>query len=1231
MLGKDVAVDAGGTVRNIGRDVTVAPELVAARTSRSWDWVLERLCTSGGGSQRCALNLLDVVLCDGVELREWYFSNRAGFVVRKSQAKRTSTNIRDRFVGIRQSPSAVCTLNFHDGRFAVVDEHDFEGMMSGTVRGGPHSLQPYVKPRGSSKGRATMRSNFRHEMELQGDRRWRKNTFKLDATGGDVRSMDINVNRQLDLFGENAVRQVERAQAEKVVKLTAEYVVDDSGTAWLVRTLFVETAPAHSAAAPAHSASPRYSGPRNVIQRLGPERSQREMNRELMAKSMGEAIVTHKLGERGLRGLDSRDSAASRESLHELRRSLPTSLGRGSGRGARAARAHAAKHSLVGSTQVDGCPGDFCSFDLSALNEGDATAAEFLTGPSGGGTETLSHNITYMTIVRARSEHKLVRLLLQRYRRGEEGDYLLTEYFSDTPVGLGQTFPAHYYRKVRICEQCFMVYSKIESARRRALRKIEQRQAKEGARNRASARRSGRAHAAVPVLDDLGNVVAMAGGEDGVERSGVPTLGEIAELRGFISPPPTVGRLVSALMLAVTGEALAWPAAKRAMANGERFVRMLDEADSKGCGGVPVPVRRALRVYARDRTLQPDALAPVASCAVAFATWLWGFLRADADLARILDEAGAPVIVAPRRQTVAELEALQYAQVRAGEQQHAGQKSGRTPISRKQRSKGGDGESKMTAREARAARAAAAEAAAASSKVLSAAERSARRRVQKLAAERLTGPGATGASTKKEGKRHHCDDGTTVLPYRVMGHADVKLAKPAFVVLPDFFDTFDGVGMVFEKLVKERPGHQVLLLNTPGQAHTQYPRAEARAVGRRPGSSSSGRPGSPSSRSRPGSRGRPGSPGSSVRPGSRGRSALGSAHSERSAASYKSGAAAGDADGAVLNNEVSANPVASMLRALESSGEFVTSSRPFFLIGFGNGASVAACLAASGARSGAAWSAQLRGLLVVNGFTHVDPQLAAILHSSSNVFSCFPEDRPDLPISYCQRFLFSDAYLKRVTPALALNIYTAVHNPITLQGRVRICEGALRHRDIRDAELRELARVPLIVVQSTEDVLVNASHVDAWIKGRPVAHVWSHQETNADKAQKVQVRRVLGKLDDDATGEGSTPMLAAAAKERAAEAGGAVVVWINAGHEVRQEEKPRLQALIEVRPSVFLCRCARSASALSQTGLALPSTHSLFHCPRPPPWTTRAGARVDRRCHRTDAGTSRSGEEEGEE
>ena len=1174
-LAKDVAVDTGGTVRNIGRDVTMAPELVAARTSRSWDWVLQRLCTSGGGSQRCALNLLDVVLCDGVELREWYFSNRAGFVVRKSQAKRTSKNIRDRFIGIRESPSAVCTLNFHDGRFAVVDEHDFEGMMSGTVRGGPHSLQPYVKPRGSSKGRKTMRSNFRHEMELQGDRRWRKNTVKLDSTGGDVRSMDINVNRQLDLFSENAVRQVERAQAEKVVKLTAEYVVDDSGTAWLVRTLFVETAPAHSAAAPAHSASPRYSGPRNVIQRLGPERSQREMNRELMAKSMGEAIVTHKLGERGVRGLDSRDSAASRESLHELRRSLPTSLGRGSGRGARAARAHAAKHSLVGSTQVDGCPGDFCSFDLAALNEGDATAAEFLTGPGPSRrSETLSHNITYMTIVRARSEHKLVRLLLQRYRRGEEGDYLLTEYFSDTPVGLGQTFPAHYYRKMRICEQCFMVYSKIESARRRALRKIEQRQAKEEARNRASARRSGRAHASVPVLDDLGNVVSMAGGEDGVERSGVPTLGEIAELRGFISPPPTVGRLVSALMLAVTGEAHAWPAAKRAMANGERFVRMLDEADAKGCGGVPVPVRRALRVYARDRTLQPDALAPVASCAVAFATWLWGFLRADADLARILDEAGAPVIVAPRRQTVAELEALQYTQAQAGEQQHAGQKSGRTPSSRKQ--------SKMTAREARAARAAAAEAAAAGSKGLSAAERSARRRVQKLAAERLTGPGATGASTKKEGKRHHCDDGTTVLPYRVMGHADVKLAKPAFVVLPDFFDTFDGVGMVFEKLVKEKPGHQVLLLNTPGQAHTQYPRAEARAVGRRPGSSSSGRPGSPSSRSRPGSRGRPASPGSSARPGSRGRSALGSSHSERSAASYKSGAAAGDADGAVLNNEFSANAVASMLRALESSGEFVTSSRPFFLIGFGNGASVAACLAASGVRSSAAWSTQLRGLLVVNGFTHVDPQLAAILHSSSNVFSCFPEDRPDLPISYCQRFLFSDAYLKRVTPALALNIYTAVHNPITLQGRVRICEGALRHRDIRDAELRELARVPLIVVQSTEDVLVNASHVDAWIKDRPVAHVWSHQETNADKAQKVQVRRVLGKLDDEASGEGSTPMPASAAKERAAEAGGAVVVWINAGHEVRQEEKPRLQALIEVRPHFLsLLLCSESASVLA--------------------------------------------------
>ncbi len=52
----------------------------------------------------------------------------------------------------------------------------------------------------------------------------------------------------------------------------------------------------------------------------------------------------------------------------------------------------------------------------------------------------------------------------------------------------------------------------------------------------------------------------------------------------------------------------------------------------------------------------------------------------------------------------------------------------------------------------------------------------------------------------------------------------------------------------------------------------------------------------------------------------------------------------------------------------------------------------------------------LRALLLVNGFLHVDTQLAGILHDSINVFTCTPPGRLDLPLYFFSRFLFSQKY-----------------------------------------------------------------------------------------------------------------------------------------------------------------------------------------------------------------------------
>ena len=109
----------------------------------------------------------------------------------------------------------------------------------------------------------------------------------------------------------------------------------------------------------------------------------------------------------------------------------------------------------------------------------------------------------------------------------------------------------------------------------------------------------------------------------------------------------------------------------------------------------------------------------------------------------------------------------------------------------------------------------------------------------------------------------------------------------------------------------------------------------------------------------------------------------------------------------------------------------------------------------------------------LNGFTSVDAQLAAVLHSAAKVFASFPENRPDLPVSYFTKFLFSDEYMATVHPNLALNIYTAVANPLTVEGRVKMCRAVLAASNVAPAVGPAALPVPLVVLQTTENALVS--------------------------------------------------------------------------------------------------------------------------------------------------------------
>lgn len=182
-------------------------------------------------------------------------------------------------------------------------------------------------------------------------------------------------------------------------------------------------------------------------------------------------------------------------------------------------------------------------------------------------------------------------------------------------------------------------------------------------------------------------------------------------------------------------------------------------------------------------------------------------------------------------------------------------------------------------------------------------------------------------------------------------------------------------------------------------------------------------------------------------------------------------------DEANLNNKYHADCLAKLLEYLQSSDKRNFSlDQPHFLLAHGSGAAIATYFAA------AYHSTMLKGLILVNGLSHVDSHYASVFHDCRNVFSCSPESRPDLPVYFYARFLFSPSYLTKTSSSLALNVYTAVYNPITLNGRKRLCQGVLNHIDTRSL-LKEIAS-PIVSIHGDNATLVRALHATEFLNGR---------------------------------------------------------------------------------------------------------------------------------------------------
>eukprot|EP00948_MAST-09A_sp_MAST-9A-sp1_P002301 g2301.t1 len=226
----------------------------------------------------------------------------------------------------------------------------------------------------------------------------------------------------------------------------------------------------------------------------------------------------------------------------------------------------------------------------------------------------------------------------------------------------------------------------------------------------------------------------------------------------------------------------------------------------------------------------------------------------------------------------------------------------------------------------------------------------------------------------------------------------------------------------------------------------------------------------------------------------------------------------------LLNNKYLAGCLDALLKYVgpAGTGEFVLKC-PLYLCGFGFGASVAMYYALEYATRGPL-SMSLRAVLSLNGFSHVGPHLAGVLHDCMNVFSVSPPTRPDIPVYFWTRFLFSGSYLSRVKAPLALNLYTAVHNPISIAGRMQLCKGMLGNVDLR--QLLPDLKYPLILVHASQNSLVKPLYVQSIVESRGYG----------------QVRSIKRCLDDRKK---------------------VCVLWMRAGHELFQECRKVVMNLFE--------------------------------------------------------------------
>lgn len=273
-------------------------------------------------------------------------------------------------------------------------------------------------------------------------------------------------------------------------------------------------------------------------------------------------------------------------------------------------------------------------------------------------------------------------LQLRRYRRDNKDPFVShLSGLGDSSVSLGALFPATYYQRVRVCSNCYRVYTMVDAARTKAVQRLDTRAAtattadltgrtpgrgyegnahKKQKSQQPAAKRTRNTIDGVgsgsqesrdlspavgpsPSQNGSGERISEHGNDDRETGQDVSqetlallraqaaidglTRGDICELRSFSQPPAAVNMVAAALMITLTGEgepsATGWLASKRFMTDVDSLFAAIAGLD---LDRIRVSQIRKLESYARNPAFRPEIVAFVSLPASKLCAWVLGVL-----------------------------------------------------------------------------------------------------------------------------------------------------------------------------------------------------------------------------------------------------------------------------------------------------------------------------------------------------------------------------------------------------------------------------------------------------------------------------------------------------------------------------------------------------------------------------------------------------------------------------